>query len=220
MESTFGSAAQLAGHAADDGHGCSRVRLPRGPVLGRLERVDAQHRAREEVQRFICQRFRRQYGARVTHFMPQLMAERNDRLQWQAAVGYAPAETHELFLEQYLDVPVEVALARAFDVEVARDEVVEVGNLAADSPGAARRVIHQVTRHLHHAGFRWVVFTATRELANSFHRLRLIPTELAIADPARLPDGGTRWGSYYAHDPRVMGGNIAWGYQRLPGEAG
>ncbi|HMV53817.1 MAG TPA: thermostable hemolysin [Rhodocyclaceae bacterium] len=196
------------------------VHLPRTGVQGRLERIDAHHWARGEVERFICQRFRREYGARVTHFMPHLMAERDERLQWKAAVGYTPADTHELFLEHYLDEPVESALSRAFEADVTRDEVVEVGNLAADTPGAARRVIHQVTRYLHHAGFRWVVFTATRELANSFRRLHLIPTELAVADPARLPDRGSRWGSYYSHDPRVMGGNIAWGYDRLPGVAG
>jgi hypothetical protein len=196
------------------------TRLPRHDAAGRLERIDAHHRARADVEHFICQRFRRHYGARVTQFSPQLMAERDASLRWRAAVGYAPACERTPFLEQYLDAPVEVVLASAFGVAVARDEVVEVGNLAADSPGAARRVIHYVTHHLHQAGFRWVVFTATRALANSFRRLHLTPTELAPADPARLPDGGARWGSYYAHDPRVMGGSIAWGYERLPGLAG
>lgn len=205
--------------AADAADGSFSTAPARHHAAGRLERIDAHHWARVDVERFICQRFRRQYGARVTHFSPHLMAARDDKRQWKAAVGYTPAARHELFLEHYLDLPVEAALARAFDTAVTRDEVVEVGNLAADSPGAARRVIHQVTRYLHHAGFRWVVFTATRELANSFRRLRLIPTELAPADPMRLPDGGARWGSYYAHDPRVMGGNIAWGYQQLPGVA-
>lgn len=190
------------------------VAVSRGSGL--LDAVDAHHWARKDVQRFICQRFQREYEANVEHFLPYLMAERDGDRRWRAAVGYAPAADRELFLEHYLDEPVEAALTRVFRVEVAREEVVEVGNLAADTPGAARRLILQTTRQLHQAGFRWVVFTATRELANSFRRLQLVPTELAIADPARLPGGGAGWGSYYAHDPRVMGGNIAWGYERLP----
>ena len=56
-----------------------------------------------------------------------------------------------------------------------------------------------------------MVFTATRELRNSFRRLGLNPLRLARADPARLPDGGANWGSYYEHDPLVMAGRIVRG---------
>ena len=53
------------------------------------------------------------------------------------------------------------------------------------------------------------MFTATRELRNAFTRLGLAPLELSPADPARLPDGGARWGSYYANEPVVVAGRIA-----------
>lgn len=198
-----------------EGAGAWPVRQAGTDVVGVVDSIDAYHWARQGVERFIWQRFNREYRAHVDHFMPCLMAERGDDLRWRAAVGYAPAAAHELFLEHYLGEPVETVLTRAFGVRVVRGEVVEVGNLAADTPGAARRLIIRVTRHLHQAGFRWVVFTATRELVNSFRRLQIIPTELAVADPARLPDGGSHWGSYFAQDPRVMGGSIAWGYERL-----
>jgi hypothetical protein len=53
------------------------------------------------------------------------------------------------------------------------------------------------------------VFTATRELRNALRRLQLTPLHLAAAVPTRLADAGAAWGSYYAHDPAVMGGRIA-----------
>jgi len=88
---------------------------------------------------------------------------------------------------------------------------VEVGNLAAASAGMARALIPQLARHLHRLGYRWVAFTATRALRNSFHRLGLRPLPIAPADPSRLQDGGASWGSYYSQEPQVMAGRIALG---------
>ena len=96
-----------------------------------------------------------------------------------------------------------------------RGSIVEVGNLAARHPGAARALIVSTTRLLNGLGLRWVVFTATASLLNSFSRLRLQPHVLAAADPARLPDGGQRWGSYYDTLPKVMCGDIHYGFNQL-----
>jgi hypothetical protein len=71
-----------------------------------------------------------------------------------------------------------------------------------------RTLIPLLARHLHRLGYEWVVVTATRELRNAFARMGLKPLELAPADPARLPDGGARWGRYYANDPIVVAGRI------------
>ena len=60
-----------------------------------------------------------------------------------------------------------------------------------------------------------VVFTATASLLNSFSRLRLQPHVLAPADPARLPDRGRHWGRYYDTQPKVMFGDIHYGYTQL-----
>jgi len=61
----------------------------------------------------------------------------------------------------------------------------------------------------------WVAFTATRGVLNSFIRLRLKPVVIAPAEPARLPDAGKSWGSYYATKPQVMFGDIRSGYAQL-----
>ena len=61
----------------------------------------------------------------------------------------------------------------------------------------------------------WVVFTSTRSLLNSFTRLEIPTIVLARADATRLPDRGTRWGSYYDTDPHVMTANIPLGFVHL-----
>jgi hypothetical protein len=177
----------------------------------RLEPVSQAHPHRPSFERFIADRFARSYGARVTHFLPHLLGMRDALSRWQVAAGYRCAEHAPLFLEQYLDAPAEVVLERALGVAVPRAELVEVGNLSAVCAGTARALIPAFARHLHRLGYRWVVYTATREVRNSFRRLGLKPAELARADPARLADGGADWGSYYERDPRVMAGRIEHG---------
>lgn len=177
----------------------------------RLEPLHRTHPQRRAFEDFIAARFARAYGARLTHFLPHLLGVQDGLGRWQAAAGYAAAGAQPLFLEQYLDQPVEQALTAAIGAPIARGSVVEVGNLAANSAGMARALIPQLARHLHRMGYRWVAFTATRALRNSFHRLGLKPVPIAAADPARLADGGAHWGSYYDQDPVVVAGKISLG---------
>ena len=176
-----------------------------------LEPVHRSHPARGIFEAFIAARFGRAYGARVTHFLPHLLGVRDGLDRWQAAAGYAPAAAQRLFLEQYLDRPIERVIAAAVGRTVARASIVEVGNLAAISAGMARALVPQLARHLHRLGYRWVAFTATRALRNTFQRLGLNPLPLVRADPARLADGGASWGTYYDQDPVVMAGKVSHG---------
>ncbi|HSC97096.1 MAG TPA: thermostable hemolysin [Burkholderiales bacterium] len=189
--------------------GVRMVRLRAAKSL--LEPVHCAHPARATFEHFIAARFGRAYGAHVTHFLPHLLGVRDGLARWQAAAGYAAAGVQALFLEQYLDGPIEFTLAATLGRPVARAGIVEVGNLAAISAGMARALIPLLARHLHRLGYRWVAFTATRALRNTFYRLGLRPLRLTRADPARLADGGSSWGTYYDHDPVVMAGKISLG---------
>jgi hypothetical protein len=199
--------------AAGAGHAPQPVRTRSGGL--RLEPVHRTHPQRAACEDFIATRFQRAYGARVAHFSPHLLGIRDALARWRAASGYTPADGGRLFLEQYLDAPIEAELARCRGRPIARESIVEVGNLAAVSAGMARALIPLLARHLHRLGYEWVAFTATRELRNTFHRLGLCPLGLERADPARLADGGADWGSYYANDPIVMAGRISHGV-RVP----
>jgi len=180
-----------------------------------MEWVGAAHPARASLQDFIADTFFATYGAEVQHFSRTLVGCRDSQGQWVAALGFSLARDGKTFLEQYLDAPLECEIAARTSMPVSRHQIVEVGNLAATQVGAARELIVCMTRYLHHQGMSWVAFTATRALLNSFTRLRLKPTALAMADPRRLPDGGQSWGSYYDTHPQVMFGDIRSGYAQL-----
>lgn len=164
---------------------------------------------RVELEAFIAGRFRAVYGARVGHFCAHLFGLRDATGAWQAAAGYTPAASGPLYLEHYLDRPVEEVLSSAMGERVPRGHIIEVGNLAAANKGFGKTFVPLLARHLRELDYRWVVFTATREVRGLLERLSFEPRELAPAAPERLPDGGAGWGSYYAHEPCVMGGYIA-----------
>lgn len=177
--------------------------------------VPSWHDDRLALEAFIADSFWQRYGAQLQHFCRVLVGCRDRSGSWVAALGYSLLSDGPAFLEQYLDAPVETEISARVGRPVARSCVVEVGNLAASHIGAARSMIACMTRLLHEQGLTWVAFTATRSLLNSFNRLGLEPAVLAEADPARLPDCGANWGSYYASRPQVMFGNIRSGHAHL-----
>lgn len=168
---------------------------------------------RREAEAFVHDVFARRYGADVAAFAPNLvLLEQQGRVV--AAAGWRSADSGPLFLERYLDVPIEDGLARLAGQPVQRSRVVEVGNLAADKSGASVQVILLMAEHLDQLGYEWVVFTATRELLGIFSRLGLPLLALAPADPVRLGSEATAWGRYYDTLPIVVAGRIRMGLER------
>ena len=121
----------------------------------------------------------------------------------------AEAFVRAVFRKHYAaEVPVDQAVSRLAGQPVARERIVEVGNLAAERAGSSVDVILRLAAHLDRLGFEWVCFTATRELIGIFRKLGLAPLALAAADPARLGEQASSWGSYYETDPVVVAGRI------------
>jgi hypothetical protein len=170
---------------------------------------------RAALEAFIRERFAARYGARVRHFMPTLLQFEDDTGMRHGAVGVRSAAFESLFLERYLDRPVEAEIARQSGHLPPRERIVEVGNLAAQGAGHARLLIVALTALLVAKGFDWVVFTGTPEVLNSFSRLDLYPFPIGEADPSRMGDELADWGSYYDSHPKVMAGNIRLGHERL-----
>jgi hypothetical protein len=177
---------------------------------------------RSSVETFISQRFAESFGCHIEAFMPRLFSVRDGEGEMCGAFGLRTANRN-LFLEQYLDSPIEKTIAARAGCKVERRAIVEVGHFSGSFPGAVRAMIGLLTEHLHRDGFEWVVFTGTAGLRNAFCRLGLCPIDVQAATADRLPaQERAAWGSYYDHAPRVLIGNIPEGYramltQSLPG---
>ncbi|MFU2487884.1 thermostable hemolysin [Thauera sp. WH-1] len=178
------------------------------PVPRSLHLVPADAARRTAVQGFIRERFAAHYQADVRHFMPCLFGLEADDGSLHGAVGCRSAVVQPLFLERYLDEPIEDLIAARAGMTVARADVVEVGNLAARGAGLSRLLIVALTRLLAAEGVRWAGFTGTPALINSFRRLGIALHRLASADPSRLgvdhEQWRAEWGTYYDNRPQVM----------------
>lgn len=157
-----------------------------------------------QVEAYIASIYQRSYGANISCFMPVLMALTGEDGATTAALGLRRASQEALFLETYLDLPIDAALSEHTGQPVQREDLVEVGNFASHTAGGGRLLITALTALLRSNGFKWAVFTATPLLQRSFHRLGIHLVHIADADPARLGDARHEWGRYYDHPPAVM----------------
>jgi len=183
-----------------------------------VETSSGQDRNRSDIEEYIHGCFLHAYGADIYQFMPTLMSLRSDEGVLLGALGLRLASDDKLFLEQYLDRPVEQLLAANINSPVDRDGIVEVGNLAVSGSGSGggRWLITALTAYLHASRGKWVVFTAGPMLCNAFSRMGMDLIELGDADPAQLQtDDLSSWGSYYDQKPKVMAGRVECGYQIL-----
>lgn len=168
--------------------------------------ISAGSTGRSELEAAIAQKFERIYGARLSHFLPQLMrVEVSGKVG--AVVGICPASNNELFLERYLDRPVEQAIAAQFGTPIDRMQVVEIGNLASDIPGLACSLFAVLACVLSLSGFRWVACTATPQVERMLGKLGLASMSVCPANPEQLAGGSVDWGDYYASQPRVIVGD-------------
>lgn len=171
---------------------------------------------RTEVESFIRETFAQAYGASVHSFMPRLLAVCLKNGDLLAAFGVRSARDEKLFLENYLDQPVEQAIEEKVGAKPDRSKIVEIGNFAAIYPGGMRWMIVALTLMLYEEGYEWVVFTGTSALRNGFTRLGLHPTEICPARIERLDaEEQICWGTYYDSKPTVMFGNIRQAFQAM-----
>lgn len=177
---------------------CILEQCPDGPLRGPYEQL-------------IRSKYAQVHGARLERFMPHLVGCTDGHGQALAVLGYRSGDEGRLFLEQYLDLPIEAALARdgaaAGPVTgLGRDRIVEVGNFASRDRAATAELVRRLPHHLARRGFQWLVFTGTAQVRALVAGFGAPLVDLGPADAARLQDQADRWGRYYEETPRVMAG--------------
>jgi len=189
----------------------SVARTERRRVPGRaLCLAEAEVRApeRAELEAFVRAAFARKHDASVSSFMPTLLSFRDASGELRGVIGLRSAQPKPLYLEQYLEQPIEAAIAAATGKVVQRREVVEVGNLAGANCRAAMRMVAELPSYLLARDYRWIVFTATSAVRGILQGFGAPLVELARAEGCRVAGGEDRWGRYYESDPRVLAGYL------------
>lgn len=190
---------------------CTELTDSRRRALGRtlrLAEVASDAPARAELEAFVREKFQRGHGASVASFMPMLLSFRDGSGDLRGVIGLRGAATSALYLEQYLDQPIDRALAAATGQRVERSQVVEVGNLAGANCRAAMRMVATLPSYLLAQQYQWIVFTATNAVRGILQGFGAPLVELARAEGSRVTGSDDRWGTYYEKDPRVLAGYL------------
>lgn len=132
----------------------------------------------------------------------------------RAALGFRRANTGPLFLEAYLDNPIEKLVSAALARKVKRTAIVEIGNFAAENAIAMVELWGSAANDLGGTS-EIAVATLTAPLRRMFARIGVPIAVLAPARPERLGKAAAQWGRYYASDPMICMGLIAEGQDAI-----
>jgi hypothetical protein len=182
--------------------------------------IGLDHPQRNKVEIFIARQFREVHGAQISVFMPQLLALFDDQGEVRAAVGMRDAGVERLFLEYYLDAPVEQAIADKAEpvgTVAERERIVEIGNLASIDRNASRNLFKLLASRLAAENFQWAVFTGCSSLHRMFAILGIETACLGRALQSRLPADQQTWGGYYEDNPHVVAGRVGLGLRAFDG---
>ncbi len=187
------------------------VTTQRGRTATRILKQGAGAPSRSGFERLIRSCYAVAHGAELLEFMPNLLGCIEEDDQPLAVLGYQSAAAGPLFLEQYLDAPVDqMLLGRGETVNsvarLDRHRIVEVGNFASRDRAATMELLQQLPDFLAREGFEWLVFTGTPRVCALVASFGAPLLDLGRADPARLKTGAAHWGRYYESTPRIMAG--------------
>ncbi len=174
---------------------------------------DRNHSRRDSLEQFIAGGFAAAYDARITQFMPHLLAVTLHG-QWQAVLGIRSGLAPRLFVEQYLDADICTVLASA-GIQTQRAQVAEIGNLYASGRQQTLLLFIAMAVALYQQGYRHLVCCATPTVMSMLSRHGLQLNVLAEGDPGRLGDAAADWGSYYQRHPQVCQLDLAAAYQLI-----
>ncbi len=170
---------------------------------------------RLRVEGFIKDIYRRSYGADISVTYPMLMSVRDADGHILAAAGFRVAEQEPLFLEQYIQSPIEQVLAGIYNRNVARSDIAEIGNLASAGKGASIFLFAAIASYLLHLNISYATVTGTDQLHRRLEMTGLHPHVICNADRARLNSEQKSWGTYYDTQPRVLTGSLEISMEQL-----
>lgn len=151
--------------------------------------------------------FRQVYNADISDFSTLLITAESEQ-NIDAVIGLRNAGQAPLFLESYMDQPIEQILVKQHGLSITRDNLIEIGNLVAIRSGTSRQLFIMLAFALAKAGVEWVTFTATAQVEQLLTKLGLAPVAICKAQHQAVVNGESSWGSYYENPPTVCYGNV------------
>ncbi len=162
----------------------------------------------EQACQFTRQSYEKRLGCQLEAFYPRIFVLSSEE-GILGVCGIRTTADEPLFLEQYLDMPIEQYIDGGD-----RDSIVELGGFSARSRIQALEVMGRLAHTLAEEGFTQVACTANLPVRQCLRKLGVSFVEISSADPDRL-DASDSWGDYYRTSPLVLVGDISGGLDAI-----
>jgi len=163
---------------------------------------------RKELESRIRTGFGQHFQACIEGFMPELAVYRHASSA-EGVIGIRNAGDEPLFLESYLDRPIELAVRQLAGTSVQRSQIAEVGQFVISDRATVADFFRDLVPFLQSQGFEWVCFTGTNRIRALLTRIGFEGCPVANATRDRIWASKENWGSYYDHEPVVIVGKLA-----------
>lgn len=169
--------------------------------------VEPDSAERASLEARIRSGFGMHFDACIAGFMPRFAFYRHARGA-TGVIGIRCAADEPLFLESYLNTPVESVIAAATGAHAGRDRIAEVGQFVVDDRDIVTSFFRDLVPFLVDNGYDWVCFTGTDRIRALLARVGFRGLPIARAEVGRVRNTGDRWGRYYEFDPVVVLGKL------------
>ena len=177
------------------------------PARNTFSVVDHDSGERASLEARIRSGFGMHFDACIAGFMPRFAFYRHVSGA-TGVIGIRRASNEPLFLESYLNTPVESIISDATGASVSRNRIAEVGQFVVDDRDIVTSFFRDLVPFLLDNGYDWVCFTGTDRIRALLARVGFHGLPIARAEAARARDTGDRWGRYYDFDPVVILGKL------------
>ncbi|MFH7767130.1 thermostable hemolysin [Acinetobacter sp. BSP-28] len=160
------------------------------------------------LENFIREKYHQVHQASVCEFSSTLFAGYAGA-GIQVVIGMEHLSVAQAFLEQYLDQPIERILTQLSHAPVKRQNIVEIGNLAALDMEKAKLMVAFLVFHLSQMNIDWAVCTGTAAVRYVLQQMGLHFHVIEKANPEVLGEAKLQWGSYYQQKPYVLAIDVA-----------
>ncbi|MDT7525473.1 thermostable hemolysin [Pseudidiomarina sp. GXY010] len=162
------------------------------------------HPKRNQVERFICDRYWLHFQACLERLPPLLLALFEDE-EVVAGCAIQLAEQGPMFSEYYLPTAAQNFVTTRVAATVSRQQLAEIGSLAVADGRYLTPLFSAVYQAATALNKNYLLFTVTRFLQLKLQRLGIQTQPLGLAHEQQLPSTlQGLWGNYYQQQPQVI----------------
>lgn len=171
-----------------------------------MDVISLEDNNRIDVENFIKKGFSKTYNADITITMPWLLTVKDAK--YKAALGIRSA-TSTLFIEQYIDEPIEKAIAKSLsqtnkNAVISRREIAEIGHLYSNGKRFTLPLLLVTAVSLFCNDYKHMVFSGTEHVLNLIEKMGVNCSFIAEAKEEKLNISLDNWGTYYSTQPQVV----------------